>query len=148
MPELEVWKKQYINRLKKDMDRLFDRVWGEFGLSELPWSAKRLPFVDMSETETNLVIKAEIPGIDPEDLDIALTDNILSIKGETQQKVVKEDETYHRTERTYGSFSRTFQLPCRIMVDDVTATYANGILEIVMPKCKPEKQRKLKVAMK
>lgn len=148
MPELEVWKKQHINRLKKDMDRLFDRVWGEFGLSLLPRSGKQLPFVDMSETETNLVIKAEIPGIEPEDLDIALTDNLLSIKGETRQRIVREDETYHRTERIYGSFSRTFQLPCRIMVDDVTATYANGILEIVMPKCKPEKTRKLKVAMK
>jgi HSP20 family protein len=96
----------------------------------------------------HLIIRAEIPSINPKDLDIIVTDNTLTIKGETRQKIEKKGEAYYHTERKYGSFSRSFQLPCRVMVDDVTATYKDGVLEIIMPKCKPEKMRKLKVAVK
>jgi len=148
MPELEVWKKQHINRLKEDMNRLFDRVWGEFGRSFSPRQIKTMPLVDRMETATHLIIKAEIPGINPKDLDISVTENTLVIKGESRQKIVDKNNGFHRVERKYGSFSRTFQLPCRVMVDDVTATYNDGILEIVMPKCKPEKMRKLRVLVK
>ena len=148
MPTLEIWKKQHINRLKEDMDRLFDRVWGEFGRSFAPRHIGNIPFVDRLETETHLIIRAEIPDIDPQDIDISVTDNTLVIKGETQQKVEDKSNTFYRIKRKYGSFSRTFQLPCRVMVDDVTATYNEGVLEIMMPKCKPDKVRKLKVAVK
>ncbi|MBN1850399.1 MAG: Hsp20/alpha crystallin family protein [Deltaproteobacteria bacterium] len=148
MPELEVWKKQHINRLKEDMDRIFDRVWGEFGRSSSPKQIKAMPLVDRMETATHLIIKAEIPGIDPKDLDISVTENTLVIKGETSQKIVDKNHVFHRIEQKFGSFSRTFQLPCRVRVDNVTATYSDGLLEVVMPKCKPEKMRKLKVAVK
>jgi HSP20 family protein len=148
MQTLEIWKKQHINRLKEDMDRLFDRVWGEFGRSVAPRHVGNIPFVDRLETETHLIIRAEVPGIDPQDMDIFVTDNTLVIKGETQQTVEDKSNSFHSINRKYGLFSRTFQLPCRVMVDDVTATYNEGVLEIMMPKCKPDKMRKLKVAVK
>ena len=145
MPDLIVWKNQEIRKMRKDMDRLFDRIWEEFSGPLITRPAREIPFIDLSETEENLIIKAEVPGINPEDLDISIADDTLTIKGEMKQEIVSEGEDYHRTERRYGSFSRTLQLPCRITMDDVEATYKKGILNIVLPKCKPEKARGVKV---
>jgi predicted ATP-dependent protease/HSP20 family molecular chaperone IbpA len=96
MPELDIWKKQHLNRLKQDMDRLFDQVWGEFGRSHTPRYIGNIPFVDRIETEKHLIIRAEIPGIIPKDLDIVVTDNTLTIKGETQQKTEKKGKGFFK----------------------------------------------------
>lgn len=148
MPGLIIWKNQHIDRLKRDMDQIFDRMFGEFGLSLTPREIMEKPFIDLTETEGNLVLRAEIPGADPEDLEIDVVDNMLTIKGETKQEITKRGENYHRTERRYGSFSRTIQLPCRIMIDDVEASYEKGILKIVMPKCTPESMVPVKIKLK
>lgn len=145
MSGLDVWRNQQIDRLRKDMDRIFDRMWGEFGLSLFPRSTRELPFLDLSEKGDTLILEAEIPGIDPEDLDISVDDDTIRIIGESRQDEIKSSGNYHRMERRYGSFSRTIKLPCRVMVDDVSAEYRKGILKITMPKCKTEKTRKLKV---
>jgi HSP20 family protein len=128
------------------MDRIFDRMWGEFGLSLFPRSTRELPFLDLSEKGDNLIIEAELPGIDPEDLEISVDDDTITITGESRQDAIKSSGSYHRMERRYGSFSRTIKLPCRVMVNDVSAEYRKGILTISMPKCKAEKTRKLKVS--
>jgi HSP20 family protein len=148
MPGLIIWKNQEINRMRRDLDRLFTRVWGDFGMPLYPRAARDAPFINLSETESNLIIKAEIPGMDPEDLEILITDNILTIKGEVKQELRTESENYHRIERRYGTFSRTLQLPCKVMIDDVKATYQKGILNIVMPKCRPEMIREVKIKIK
>lgn len=145
MPGLILWKNQEINKMKRDMDRLFDRVLNEFFMPLFPRTFREVPFIDLSETEDSLILKAEIPGIKPEDLEISIRDDVLSIKGEIKQEFVDDGENYHRSERRYGSFSRQLRLPCRVMIDDVKATYKKGILHIVMPKCKPEKARKIKI---
>ena len=113
-----------------------------------PKIGRDVPSIDLSETEGDIVIKAEIPGINPEDLDISIAGDILNIKGEMKKESVQERENYHQVERRYGSFSRTIQLPCRVMIEDVKATYTKGILNIVMPKCKPETARVLKIKVK
>ena len=148
MPGLIIWKNQRINRLRRDIDRMFDRMCGEFGATLTPPIAKRTPFIDLAEAGDNLILRAEIPGADPKDLEIDIVDDMLTIRGETRQDIIKENEMYHRTERSYGSFSRTIKLPCRIVIDDVKATYKKGILKIVMPKCPPEKARKIKIRSK
>jgi HSP20 family protein len=148
MPGLIIWKNQEIDKLRRDMDRLFARVSDDFGMPLFPRIARDVPSIDLSETEDDLIIKVEIPGIDPEDLDISIAGDILSIKGEMKQGFIKESEDYHQMERRYGSFSRTIQLPCRVMIEDVEATYKKGILNIVMPKCKPETARALKIKVK
>lgn len=148
MPELTIWTNQEINKLRRDIDRLFARLRDDFAAPLFPRIARDVPFIDLSETEDDLIIKAEIPGINPEDLDISVTEDRLNIKGEIKQEFVDEREDYHRMERRYGSFSRSLQLPCRVMVEDVEATYKNGVLQIVMPKCKPEPARACKVKIR
>ena len=148
MAELIVWKNKRMDKLRRDMDRMCTRVCDEFGIPLLLETAAEIPSIDVSETEDSIILKAEVPDIDPEDLDISITDDTLSIKGETKQEFVEESGGFQRTEKRYGAFSRTLQLPCRIDLNDVKATYKEGILNIVMPKCRPEQAREIKVKVK
>ena len=148
MPELIVWKNKRMDKLRRDMDRICTKVCDEFGIPLFLETTAELPSIDVSETEDSVVLRAEVPGINPEDLDISITDDTLRISGEKRQERVEEEGGIKRTERRYGSFSRTLQLPCRIDLDDVKATYREGILNIVMPKCKPEQAREIKVKVK
>lgn len=148
MPGLTLWKDQEIDRLRRDMDRLFARLWDDFGVPRFPGIARNIPSIDLSESGENLIIRADIPGINPEDLDISVTEDRLHIKGEMKKESVDEGDTYHRVERRYGSFTRDIQLPCRVMKEEVGATYKEGILTIVMPKCKPEPDRSFRVKVR
>jgi len=148
MPGLIIWKNQEINKLRRDMDRLFTRLRDDFGMPHFKRPPRDIPVIDLSDTEEDLILKAEIPGLKPEDLDISITDDILTIKGEMKQELVKESEDYHRMERRYESFSRSIQLPCRVIIEDVEATYRDGIVTIIMPKCKPEISQKVRIKIK
>ena len=145
MPELIIWKNQEINKLRRDMDRLFSRLWDDFGMPHLQRPSRDIPSIDLYETEDNLILKAEIPGLSPEDLDISITNDILTFKGEMKKEFAQERENYHRMERRYESFSRNIQLPSRVVIKDVEATYREGIVTIIMPKCKPEITKKVKI---
>ncbi|MBW1666518.1 MAG: Hsp20/alpha crystallin family protein [Deltaproteobacteria bacterium] len=145
MPELIIWKNQEIERLRRDIDRLFARFWDDFRVPFLSSVARETPSLDMSETKDSLIIKAEIPGVKPENLDISITGDILTIRGTVRDEFTTEGAGYSRRERRYGSFSRNVQLPCKVLVDDVEATYKEGILNIVMPKCKPEQLSEIKI---
>ena len=148
MPELVIWKQQRINRLKRDMDRMLERVMGEFGTASCPEINWKRPSYDLKETDKNLILKAEIPGVDPDKLEIDITDNILTIEGDVRQEEVCEGQNYRRVERRYGSFSRSIPIPGRIVLSKVKATYKKGILKIVMPKYSGEEKRGLKVRLK
>jgi HSP20 family protein len=148
MPGLIVWKTQHINRIKRDMDRIFDIIWGEFTPALRPRIRKTTPFIDLTETKSRLILRAEIPGVEPDDIEIDITDNILTIKGEARREIIEEEENSHRMERSYGSFSRSIQLPCRVSIDDIKAIFKNGILKITMPKCAPETARKIRIEIK
>ncbi|HPA13797.1 MAG TPA: Hsp20/alpha crystallin family protein [Desulfobacterales bacterium] len=145
MPELIIWKDREIDKLKRDMERLMFRLRKDFGMPFFKGIAGQVPSIDLSETESELIIKAKIAGLNPEDLDIVISGDMLTIKGELKQEFVKESENYHRTERRHGSFARTIQIPCRIRTEDVEASYKDEILTIVMPKCKPEKAPAVKI---
>ena len=148
MPGLTIWKNQEMNKLRRDMDRLFARLLDDLAVPPFPITYRGLPFIDISETKDSLIIKAEIPGMNPEDFDISITDDLLTIQGEIKLEYVRETENYHRMERRYGSFSRTLKLPCRINIEDVKATYKKGVLNIEMPKCAPEKVCQIKVRIR
>lgn len=147
MPELVIWKKQQMNRLRRDMDRLFERMLGEFRPSAASGIAWKRPSYDLTETERELILRAEIPGVDPNELEIDITDNILTIKGEIKRETVSEEEDYHRVERSYGSFSRSIPIPRRVVLSKVKATYKMGVLKIVMPKYSGEEKRGVKVKL-
>lgn len=148
MPELIIWKKRKINRLKKDMDRMFERMLGEFQPACSPGKNWKQPSYDLIETDNELILRAEIPGIDPGQLEIDITDNILTIEGEIKQERSCTDENYHRLERRYGSFSRSINIPCPIILSKVSASYEKGVLKVVMPKYSGEEKRGLKLRLR
>ena len=120
----------------------FARVFGD---QQEPTQHAWVPPVDIYETGDSLVLKAELPGINPDDVEICVEDNTLYLKGERKfEKEVKE-ENLHRVERSYGTFTRSFALPSTIDSDKVKAEYENGILTLTMPKREEAKPRTIKI---
>jgi HSP20 family protein len=145
MPRLIMWKDEQMDKLREDMDRLYHRVYGEFGIPLLSTALRGIPLADLSDIDDALILRAKIVGIDPKDLDISVTHNTLRISTKTKEERIEERGGFRRTQQRLGLFSRTLQLPCRVEINEVQATYNKGTLNIVMPKCKPEKIRKIKV---
>lgn len=99
------------------------------------------PSVDLKETDQEIILEADLPGVNREDLDITVDNNMVMLKGETKRDETKEERGYHLTERRYGSFYRTIQLPVEVKADQATAKYRNGVLEVRIPKAEPAKTR-------
>jgi HSP20 family protein len=119
--------------LRKEMERFFDRV-GDWEFPELRPGGEWSPKVDFSETKDAYVVKAEIPGIDAKDIEVALDAQALSIKGEKKQEKEHKDEQFYRTERSHGVFVRTIRLPGTVDGGKVTASFKNGLLTVTLPK--------------
>jgi HSP20 family protein len=145
MSGLIVWKKQEMDRLRKDMDRLIERLRDDFCVPFFPRISIEIPSFDLQEGDDSLVLRAEIPGLTPEDLEVSVTDDNLIIKGDLTQETLSEENDLDRSESRHGCFSRTFQLPCKILVDGVKASYKDDVLTIVMPKWKAESPRGIKI---
>ncbi|MBN1932374.1 MAG: Hsp20/alpha crystallin family protein [Desulfobacterales bacterium] len=148
MPGLIIWKDQEINRMKKDMERLLSKLRNDFGMPLFSRTDKSAHFIQLSETQDYLIAEAQVPDIDPENLEISITDELLTIKGEVKREHVRQEKNYNSIERRRDTFSRTIKLPCRVKIEDVEATYQEGVLNISMPKCKPEIARGVKVKIK
>ncbi len=124
----------------------FDRFFEDLGLPRLFSEETMLtPALDVSETEKELIVKAEVPGMDKKDININLSDGLLTIKGEKKQEKEEKNENYHSVERRYGKFSRTMRLPRDIEVDKVDATYKDGVLKITLPKSESAKSKKIEI---
>lgn len=148
--ELTIWKPFRelmpfdFEQMRREMDRLWDsflerprRKAEEGG----PW----YPSLDVAETKNDMIIKAEIPGMDPKDIDISLSDGVLTIRGEKKQEREEKEEDYHLIERNYGSFSRSVQLPKGVQSDKITASYNNGVLKVTLPKSEEAKKKEIKI---
>jgi HSP20 family protein len=109
--------------------------------SSRPWT----PSVDILETENELIVKMDAPEVDLKDVDIRLENHTLTVKGERKFEKREDSKAYHRIERSYGSFARTFTLPDTVDTEHVRADYKNGVLSIVMPKKELAKPRSIKV---
>jgi HSP20 family protein len=130
--------------LRDKMNRLFEDVYSgreEQGLLLGTWA----PSVDIYETEAELVLTAEVPGIDEKDIEIRIEDNTLTVKGERKLEKEAKEENYHRIERSYGSFQRSFSLPAYVNHEKVQAEQRDGVLKITMPKKLEVKPRKVKI---
>jgi len=125
-----------INRL---FSETFDRSSEEANLT--PWA----PAVDIYETEQNLVVKADLPDIEPEELDIRVENNILTICGERKFEKKVNENNYLRVERSYGSFSRSFSLASTVNTEAIQADYKNGVLTLSIPKREEAKSKQIKV---
>jgi HSP20 family protein len=129
--------------LQEQINRVFGDVVGRAGEESnlTPWA----PEVDIYETENELVVKADLPDVDPQDLDIRVENNILTIRGERKfDKKVNEDN-YLRIERSYGSFSRSFSLANSVKSEAIKADYQNGVLTLSIPKREEAKPKQIKV---
>ena len=129
------------NQFERFLREAFSPISGEGEVSTRTWA----PPVDIYENGDNLVLKAELPGINPDDIEIRVEDNTLYLKGERKfEKEVKE-QNYHRVERSYGTFTRTFSLPNSIDSDKVAANYKDGVLTLTMPKKEEAKPKTIKI---
>ncbi len=130
---------------REKMNHLFEEAVISRGEEKDLVSSSWTPSVDIVETENELVLSAEVPGINEKDIEIKIEDNTLTLRGERKFEKETKEENYHRIERAYGSFLRSFSLPLYINQDNIKAEHLNGILKIIMPK-KPElKPRKVKI---
>ncbi|NIS61516.1 MAG: Hsp20 family protein [Proteobacteria bacterium] len=133
-----------LSSLRREMDRLWENFFGERPLTRM-WEREWTPSLDVSETKDNFVVKAEVPGIDAKDIDISLTGDVLTIKGEKRQEREEKEEDYHLVERSYGSFSRSVRLPAEVESSKIKASYKNGILNITLPKSEKVKAKEVKI---
>ncbi len=134
--------------LREAMDRLFEESFVQ------PRSGWLAPFgpealaVDMYQTNDAVIVKAAIPGVKPEDIDINITGDVLTIKGETKAEEEVKEENYFRRERRYGSFSRSLSIPVSVVADKATADFENGVLTLTLPKAEEVKPKAIKVKAK
>ncbi|MGA2606974.1 MAG: Hsp20/alpha crystallin family protein [Terriglobia bacterium] len=130
---------------QREFDRLFKEAFspmsGETEVSTRSWA----PPVDIYETEDAIVLKAELPGIDPQDVEVRVEDNTLYLKGERKYEKEVNEQNYHRIERSYGSFARSFSLPNSISAEKVKAEYKDGLLTLTMPKREEAKPKTIKI---
>jgi len=138
-----------LDRLQSEMNRLFEGVLaptGERGTAQTS-SATRLwsPAVDVAETANDIVLRAELPGLKQEDIDIELSGDTLTLRGERKYENEERKDNFVRVERSYGRFQRSFTLAVPVNVEQVKATYKDGILEVHLPKSEAIKPRKVQV---
>lgn len=120
-----------------------DRLWR--GLLEGRRQESWLPAVDVFDTKEAVVLKAELAGMDPEEIEIEVDDNVLTIKGERRFEEKVDEERYYRIERRFGSFQRSLALPQGVRADEIIAAYDDGILTVTVPKAEEEKPKKIEV---
>jgi HSP20 family protein len=145
--ELKPWRPfGSIASLRRDMDHLWDRFFST-DPSIRPWEKGWVPSLDVSETKDKLIVKTEIAGVDPKEIDIKISGDILTIKGEKKEEKQEKDENYHLMERRYGAFSRSIQLPMEVNEKKIKANYKNGVLKITLPKSGKSKAKAAKIAI-
>jgi len=147
--ELVPWRPfgRELSPLRREMDNLWRGFFGEAPLARTfteEWS----PTVDISESKDNFIIKIELPGMDEKDVNVSISENILTIKGEKKKEEVDKDEHHYFCERCYGAFQRSFQLPTNVQGDKVEATFDKGVLKITLPKVEEAKKKEIEIRVK
>ena len=133
--------------LQERMNRLFDESYRGARQGEEEWAlgGSWAPTVDIYEHEGNIVLKAEIPGIDPKDVDVRVENNTLTLKGERKLDSEVKKENYHRVERSYGAFTRSFTLPNVVDTTNIKAEYKDGVLRVTLPRREEAKPKSISI---
>ncbi len=147
----------YVLTPFEEMERMFESLvprgwlrptrweWPEWSELTAPFEG-RTPKVNIVERDEDILVKAELPGVDKKDLDISVTDNTLTIKATTHEETEKEEGEYYRQEIVTGSFARSILLPAEVDGDKAKASFRDGLLELTIPKVKKARRRKIDVA--
>jgi HSP20 family protein len=136
-----------MSLLQNQMNRLFDtalRGWPSEsnGTGTTSW----IPAADIHESDNQLFVNLDLPGVDPKLVDVRVENNVLTIRGERQFEEKQNKENYHRVERCYGAFARSFTLPASVDADKIRATYKDGVLSIALPKAEAAKPKRIQIA--
>jgi HSP20 family protein len=135
-----------LTTIRDEMNRLFDNFFTGLpelrkGLLEGEWA----PSVDVAETDEEITVTAELPGVKQDEVDITITDDVLTLKGEKKEEKEVKEKNYHRIERSYGSFQRSIALPTGVQADKAKAAYTDGVLTITVPKAEEAKPKQIKI---
>ena len=123
------------------MSRRLDNFWHRNFFGGREWS----PDIDIAETDNDIIVKAEIPGVDPKEIDISITEDTLTIKGEKKEEKEDKGKSFYCIERSYGRFARSIDLPTQVLSDKVEAKEHRGVLEITLPKMEKAKTKTITV---
>ncbi|MEW5957464.1 MAG: Hsp20/alpha crystallin family protein [Chloroflexota bacterium] len=134
-----VWREQ--DRLRRELDRLFAGFF-EGPRIQAPAS---YPAMNVWTSNDGVVLTAELPGVEPDDIDISVVGDTVTVSGSRRAPELRENERYHRRERGFGRFTRTFQLPCQVDADKVEAVFSNGVLHISLPRAEDDKPKKISI---
>lgn len=130
-----------LRTLPRDLDSFFNDFGLDYRSSDKVWA----PSVDIVETEDNYKLKAEIPGMNKDDIKISFEDHVLTLSGERKNESEENEKNLHRVERFYGKFQRSFHLPEGIKTDDISAKYKDGVLTIDVPKAEEVKPKEIAI---
>lgn len=130
-----------IEQLQREMNQLFSTI----GSTSRRTVAPGYPAINVWANEDGVVVTAELPGVNPDDIDISVVGSTLTLTGERQPEALQDGEMYHRRERRHGKFTRTFELPFTVEADGVSAVFEKGVLHVSLPRSEAEKPRKISV---
>jgi HSP20 family protein len=128
-----------MNRLQSEVNRLFD------GVNSVRRTAPSFPAMNVWTSQDGIMVTAEVPGVKPEDIDVSVVGDTLTLSGQRRPDDLNEGGRYHRQERGYGKFVRTLQLPFPVKVDHIEATFRSGVLNVQLPRSEEDKPRKISV---
>lgn len=156
MRSLIPWRKRELalrpetspDSFSREIDDLFNDFFrGQWWL-ERSWARRFAPAFDISETENEFLVNAELPGVDPKDVEVNLMGTVLTIKGEKREEKEEKGESMHTVERSFGSFARSFRLPADVVEDKVEAVYKDGVLSMKLPKAESARKKNIKIDVK
>ena len=148
MTELNIWKNEELDKLRKDLDFRFRRFRRGFGVPRAFLERTEMFATSLSETEDYLVLKTELPGVRVENIRLSVTDDSLSLVVESNEDSVEQGANLQTIVKRTRSFSKSIALPCRIVVEEVKATYQDNVLKIELPKCRPKQARGITIEVK
>jgi HSP20 family protein len=134
--------------LRREMTRLFDDFFRGWDMPAAFNGGALTPHVDVKESEKEIVVTAELPGVSEKDVEVSISGDMLTLKGEKKAEKEEKDENWHRIERRYGSFHRSFSLPSEVDAEKIVASYKNGVLTVTLPKSKAAREASRKIAVK
>ena len=142
--DLIPWRHE-MERLKREMNQLYERLLDLGPLRRFDVAFAWVPVIDMSESGSHITVHAEIPGMEPKNIEVSVQGNVLTIRGERKQESIEEDKEVYRSERSYGTFERSIRLPANVDPEQAKASYTNGVLRIKLLKVDKNRPKKVQI---
>jgi HSP20 family protein len=134
-----------MKKFRKEMEKAFEEFYKKPVISRKERALMREPLADIQETDKEIIVRAELPGIEKKDIDLKITESMLGIKAEKKAEAVEKKKGFFRQERSYAGYQRAFSLPAKVIPDKAKAEFRNGVLTVTIPKKEKKKIREEKV---